>query len=347
MSKIYLDSYFSELMLGVDHVPIHDYCQFNNTNWLQSLPNDCKVVGVSFYTNRYYEYIDLIRTILPRTQKLVINLSEPTDTSVLEFVKALEHPKIIFYSDVIVNEEMPANFKTNISWFVGPSNYYTKHDWAKELLSRILVPRSWFPRPYIYDCLLGQQREHRNIIENYYNECNFKNKFIYSYYKDNIKKGRWDNITHNDINVAVSETQSVSRYAILPYDIYNQSYLSIVAETTASDRYSQFTEKIAKPILARRPFVVFCGQYYLRNLRLLGFKTFGDLLDIAGCPIIDESYDSVNDKSQRWAAAWNEIERLKNADYDLLYAQVQHILDHNLAHFLCTDWQVEIKKEFI
>lgn len=347
MSKIYLDSYFSELLVKSNYTSIQDYCQFNNTNWLQTLPYDCDIVGVSFYTNRYHEYINLIQQILPRTKKLVINLSEPTDTSVLEFVQALKHPKIVFYSDIVVNE--PANVKTNISWFIQPTNFYKEHDWAKEILSRILIPRSWEPRPHVYDCLLGQQRAHRNTIENYYNACDFKDKFIYSYYKKNIHQGLWDDLGgfKLNINVAVTEKLNVSRFAILPLDIYNKSYLSIVAETIASNRYSQFTEKIAKPILARRPFVVFCGQYYLRNLRQLGFKTFGDILDLYDRPVIDESYDTISDNKQRWTMAWREIERLKNADYDLFYAQIQHILDHNLMHFLCTDWHQEIKNEFV
>lgn len=347
MSKVYLDSYFSELLNGTAHVPIHDYCQFNNTNWLPTLPYDCDVVGISFYTNRYFEYINLIQQILPRTKKLVINLSEPTDTSILEFVQALEHPKIVFYSDIVVNE--PANVKTNISWFIQPVNFYKEHDWAKEILAKILIPRSWEPRPYVYDCLLGQQRAHRNMIENYYNTCDFKDKFIYSYYKKEMHKGLWDNLESfkTGINVAVTENLNVSRFAILPYDIYNKSYLSIVAETTASNRYNQFTEKIAKPILARRPFVVFCGQHYLKNLRQLGFKTFGDVVDEHGNLVIDESYDDIDNDKQRWNSAWNQINRLKDANFDLVHAQLQHILDFNLYHFLATDWQLEIKKEFV
>jgi len=344
MSKIYLDSYFSELLFGSDHTAIRNYCQFNSTNWLQTLPNDCDIVGISFYTNRYSEYIDLIQQILPRTQRLVVNLSEPTHSDLLKFVNDLEHPKIVFYSDIVVNES--TNVKTNISWFIGPTNHYQKQNWAKEILNRIRIPRSWEPRPYVYDCLLGTQKPNRDIIKQLYDDCSFKNKFIFSYYKNNLEHGLWDH--DEDFLHQVSEWQSitVSRYAVLPYKIYNQSYLSIVAETTADNRYSQFTEKIAKPILARRPFIVFCGQHYLRNLRQLGFKTFGDVVDQDGNLVIDESYDTIYLNQHRWTAAWNQVKKLHDRNFDLVHAQLQHILDHNLNHFLTTNWQAGITKEF-
>lgn len=349
MSTIYFDPYFSELFLNlVDHTPIHDYCQFDNTGWLRTLPNDCEIVGISFYTNRYHEYVNMIQYILPRTKKLLINLSEPTDTSILAYIEALNNPKITFFSDIIVNKESHASVKTNVSWFIQPTNFYKDHRWAKELLSLIESPRTWEPRPYVYDCLLGRRTPHRDIIEKLYNSCKFKDKFIYSYYKENINNGIWDQIESNNsnINIKVDDTHTVSRFAILPKDIYNNSYMSIVAETTANNHYTQFTEKIAKPILARRPFVVFAGQYYLQNLRQLGFKTFGTVEDNFGCMVIDETYDTIADDRARWKMAWHEIEKLHSVtDWNLLYQQVQHILDHNIGHFLINDWQSEIKTE--
>jgi hypothetical protein len=348
MSKIFLDGFFSSYFEGTHHIPI-DYCQFNKTNWLQKLPDDCDLVAISFYTNLFHQYLWIIDYILPRTKKLYINISEPTDSSVLDYINCTASEKITIFTDIVTNLPQYDNkFKTKVSWFIGSMNYYRNNDYCTEILSRVLIPRSWQPRSKIFDCLLGRQAEHRNFIEKLYNNCNFKEKFIYNYYKDDVSKGIWDKNTsdNNNINLRLSDNTIISKFAVLPYEIYNDSYISIVAETTTFNSFSQFTEKIAKPILARRPFVVFCGQYYLRNLRKLGFMTFGDIKDEFGHPVIDESYDTIEDNRQRWTAAWHQIEKIKNADFDLLHAQVQRVLDHNLSHFLCTDWHKEIRIEF-
>jgi hypothetical protein len=118
--------------------------------------------------------------------------------------------------------------------------------------------------------------------------------------------------------------------SILPVDIYNQTFYSIVAETVCTNQYSQFTEKTAKPIVAKRPFVVFGGQYFLRNLRSLGFRTFG--------AVIDESYDDIQDEIERLTRAWHEVERLCCLDPVPVMQQLQSVLEHNRQHFLQTDW---------
>ena len=104
----------------------------------------------------------------------------------------------------------------------------------------------------------------------------------------------------------------------------------IVAETTAYNEYSQFTEKVAKPIVALRPFVAFCGQHYLKNLKRLGFQTFGD--------VIDETYDAVADAGQRFNLAWNQVEHLCQEDPQQILEKLLPTLEYNKNHFLSTDW---------
>ena len=76
--------------------------------------------------------------------------------------------------------------------------------------------------------------------------------------------------------------------------------------------------------------MVFAGQYYLQNLRKLGFKTFDG--------VIDESYDLVPDMQQRMTDAWRQVESLCQQDPKSVYKKLQPILDHNYDVFTNTNW---------
>jgi len=78
----------------------------------------------------------------------------------------------------------------------------------------------------------------------------------------------------------------------IPYQLYNLAYLNIVTESAEYvPELFYMSEKISKTLVLGMPFLVFgcCG--YLRYLRDLGFKTYGDY--------IDESYDCIVDQTTR------------------------------------------------
>ena len=103
---------------------------------------------------------------------------------------------------------------------------------------------------------------------------------------------------------------------------YIDTYFSLVTETICAESNHSFrTEKIAKPIIAKRLFVVFSGPRYLEKLRSLGFRTFDG--------IIDESYDQESNDLKRFARAVEQMRYLSTQDPVELYQQVQPILEHN------------------
>jgi hypothetical protein len=73
------------------------------------------------------------------------------------------------------------------------------------------------------------------------------------------------NVCYNGIEIALSR--------VIPIDVFNQTAYSIVAETNTDNTLSFYTEKTAKPMIARRLFVAFTGYRFLENLRSSGFKT--------------------------------------------------------------------------
>ena len=117
---------------------------------------------------------------------------------------------------------------------------------------------------------------------------------------------------------------------IIPTKIYNQTAYSIVTETNAENDFTFYTEKIVKPILAKRLFIVIAGYNYLKNLRSLGFKTFDG--------IIDESYDSIEDNITRYNAACREIQKLSLLPQQEVLDKIKPIVEHNKEVMLETDW---------
>lgn len=328
--KIYLDGFFYQLFRYPETAIF-----FENIN---EIPNDCDIVAVSFYNNCWREYQQTIKELSTRTTKLLINLSEPTPSNVMgfpDFVNSINHDNVYLFSDVVFNHAIlpKANIETIVSWFICSDNLYATQSWARERIDKLY---RGFDRSKMFDCLLGKQRRHRDIINTHYNNSPCRDRIIFSY-TGHAQSGIWDpDVDQHRLHWGTS-TQ-IPRDAFLPLNIYNQTYYSIVAETTAENSYSQYTEKVAKPLIAGRPFVVFAGQNYLFNLRNLGFKTFSS--------VIDESYDSLDDLNQRMKAAWAQVEWLCAQDPTHIYSELEEVLQHNHQHFLTNDWHRAIRKHF-
>lgn len=184
----------------------------------------------------------------------------------------------------------------------------------------------------LFDVLLGLQRPHREFIYNWINNSPNKHRFFMTYYKTDNNWQAWvpgyfdsesQPFVYSGDTVKVVE-QGVPRILsqILPVKIFNETVYSIVAETDHS-RPSVPTEKTWKPMIARRLFVMFSNAGFLRDLRNLGFKTFGT--------IIDESYDDIEDNHERWTCAMQQCEWLCRQDPLVIMQQCNDILEHNYA----------------
>lgn len=338
---VYLDHHFQQILAGSVHQTYRlllNYSSVHPEFWLPNLPNNCELIGISFYDNDYSRHRSIITDALAKTKRLFVNMSEPTDPSIIQFFELMKNPRLKFFTD-IVSEHNNDLYQTAISWFITPRNYYAVDPWAKELISRINpVANDNMPRNYLFDCLLGKSKISRDYVSFLYQSTDFdkfRDKVIFNYYKDNPAAGQWNNSNIASINQTIGN-QEVSIHSMLPVHIYNDSYYSVVADTTWFNHYSQFTEKVAKPIIAKRPFIAFCGQYYLKNLRSLGFKTFSDA--------VNENYDNEPNDQVRWQAAWIQLDKLCKLDPYMVYDMLQSVLDHNQKHFLETDWHDAVRR---
>lgn len=320
---------------------------FNNFFWVRDFDilygrnfDGAEVAGFSICDiSRLDEYQDAVdRLLASGFKKIMINIMEPTkELEVIDFVKNNQDPRILLFGDFVPNFQVD-NFQPVISWFIDSENYYATRPWARQLLEKLTYRD--YSKKYKFDCLLGLQRTERDMIEKFYLNSGLEDSIYFTYYKsiDQIEKlGSWNFVNvkkHTDKGllqlVVTNDQQVVNRYSVIPVDIYNDSYYSIVSETTSFNSFNQYTEKIAKPIVAKRLFVVFAGQYYLKNLRSLGFKTFDG--------IIDESYDLEPDREKRFKLAWQQVEILCNTDPKKIINLCQPILNYNRDHFITTDW---------
>ena len=187
-------------------------------------------------------------------------------------------------------------------------------------------------KPYIADVLLGNKKLHRDMFFNLLKENGLLDRCIVNYfdiYKSNFLKQSKDTLNSNiDTSNNISMTNIASTYEqkywpsqLISKEIYENSWLSIVSESTAHNGFFCPSEKIGKPLIAGRPFIVLAEKHFLKNLRLIGFATFH--------PFIDEKYDEIDDLEIRVKAAFNSFQKIKNLNFSDFEKHIGTILSHN------------------
>ncbi len=119
-----------------------------------------------------------------------------------------------------------------------------------------------------------------------------------------------------------------ARFGYHEHRLWQQSLWHVVNETVFYEPKLHLTEKIFKPMVAQRPFILVASPGNLAYIRNYGFKTFGTW--------IDESYDHIMDPDQRLDAIAREINRLGNISVSGLrrmYQDMLPVLEHNKQHF--------------
>ena len=118
-------------------------------------------------------------------------------------------------------------------------------------------------------------------------------------------------------------------YSNIKVDIVNETYY-------LEDDQCHLTEKIFKPMMLEKPFVVNSTKGYLKELKRLGFKTFSE--------VIDESYDDANNdiRYKLVVDAAKELASIYNTN------KVKQICKHNKNLFFSISHKKDIvKKLFI
>lgn len=214
-------------------------------------------------------------------------------------------------------------------------------DWVREIEEHVdnhakLVMPENKKADIVFDALLGSLRPHKEFVLNKIKEFSLEKKFITGacapHYNDQVPNTyvSGGNYESGKSMALFNDNQKANVSCFVPYDIYNKTWYSLVCETLGTGDNLFFTEKLAKPLIAGRIFVLF-GQYkQLHHLKQLGFKTFDS--------IVDESYDSETDDILRYTKAWNQVEFLMKQDPAEMYQKCKTILEHNRYVIKHTNW---------
>lgn len=195
-------------------------------------------------------------------------------------------------------------------------------------------------------CLNRMPRLHRLALLRMLSKKDLVRQGYYSFPIESNTKDMLDNVeeTYSNLTHLMDPTEKVLKSLPLNVDthdilglnhaytpqrdlmkFYRDSYFSIVLETYFENHHLNFfTEKIFKPIIHKHPFVLVSTPHMLESLRSYGYKTFDS--------IIDESYDKIEDPSDRLIAVVNEIERLCNlSESELVEFKTKslEIVNHN------------------
>jgi len=213
----------------------------------------------------------------------------------------------------------------------------------KQLPQKLEQLTPYVNKPKMFDALLGVKKPHRDFVYAAVNDNSLNDKIIMTY------GGSWrdDEFYAKDyfawepdcipVNKIIGTADWVDYCGVrtglsrvIPIQVFNDTAYSIIAETDHDNTLSFYSEKTAKPMIARRLFIAFTGYKFLHNLREQGFLTF--------CDIVDESYDLEINDSKRYAMAFEQVKRLCAMDQQHVYDTLKPVLEHNYNHIMNTDW---------
>lgn len=110
----------------------------------------------------------------------------------------------------------------------------------------------------------------------------------------------------------------------LPEAAVRETFLHLVLETEVANHSQRFTEKILKPIVAHRPFLVFGPKGTLKSLRRFGFQTFHD--------IFPEDYDKIDNREERLFRILDIVDEILSRDLATFKRDVAEICTYNQIH---------------
>ena len=230
-----------------------------------------------------------------------------------------------------------------------------------EIFSNIL-------KPYKFFFLNGRIRPHRKFLLEKFNKSGLLDKCIWSCLDSNGSNNR--NIRLLDDNKNLMSSPSKIQYlakkyehpryqsrteisttdGFVKYDLFNNewgevyiepqgyidSFFSLVTETVFEYPYSFRTEKIWKPVAVGHPWVAVANQGFYRDIRNLGFQTFGHL--------IDESFDLIENNQDRIERIAELVEDLCQQDLATFLKECYNVCKYNQQHL--AEMRIKVRQEF-
>jgi len=151
----------------------------------------------------------------------------------------------------------------------------------------------------------------------------------------NILSAVQENFEHDHIYDANNDVQTLSELEKL-HQVSKECFLELVVEYNCSDLKVFLTEKIARSIVLKKPFIVIGDRGALEEIKRYGFKTFDS--------IWDERYDQLNTAKERIDAVVTLLKQIKQGYWKTYNKQIKEIIDYN-NHWYFTGYRKQ--QEFL
>ena len=185
-------------------------------------------------------------------------------------------------------------------------------------------------KPHSYRCMLMDKMQKSSAIHN----C----KYTWAFTQSDMEWGGYEFKNWKEHNVHLEPN-------ITPTTIIHEHYLDIqlkpFAQLVSESQLDYFfiTEKTAKPIFLKQPFLVFGNVGFHSKLKELGFKLYTELFDYG--------FDIISNDEIRAELIVKEFEKLQSVDIYKMYEILKPKLIYNMNHVntLCDSY--EANKELV
>ena len=234
----------------------------------------------------------------------------------------------------------------NFVYFADHELFYWRNSVVWNNIPQVGCEPHSFKRNREFTCLSRVHKWWRSTITSYLHRDQLINNSYWSY--GNVDIG--DQYTDNPIQIhafpgledymrdflnkgpykcdELNETEHNSHWMFVP-EHYSDSYCHLVLETFFDADGSNgcfISEKVFKPIRHGQPFVVFGTPGTLKTLRRLGYRTYDSA--------IDNSYDTVEDNTERFKLCVEAVKKIKEKDLHAWYMSMWDDIQYNRQLYL-------------
>ena len=217
-------------------------------------------------------------------------------------------------------ENYSQNFLNKIEFLNNPTFWLKDTIESLDGIHTTTVPQEY---THLFCSFINRPKNHRcDFVDQLYRtQANKLGKHTWNTFNPNYNFKHWNQTiiksSDNFINSNVDNW-------IVTSPEYTNALFDIVLETT--DLCSFFSEKTFKPVILKKPFIVFGAVDCNKHLKELGFLLYDEL--------IDYKFDSVKDNRERAYLICLELKRLSNYDFKEMYSKIKSKLDYNYMHAL-------------
>jgi len=328
------------------------------------VPGAVYVIG----RNQFRLNVDYIRRLIESNQIYVV-LGDPSEgsASMILLCRVLNAEDLVLSGKVLLlsGGDIDSSY-TSLSYefFLNKIFDYPSNQLAMQRTPEVYEKTD---KPYKFLFLNGRYRPHRKYLLEKFRLSGLLDQSLWTNLDSSESNSKWLTLISNNKNLlfcsmpvhCLPAEYEVEEYShrvesipshpfVKPYlfnntwgDIYLNpmayidTYFSVVTETVFNYPYSFRTEKIWKPIAMGHPWVAVANAGYYRDIKNLGFKTFGHL--------IDESFDQIESSQARIERIEQVVQDLCNQDLVSFLGSARDVCEHNQRH-LEEARQIEIKK---